>query len=194
MTEEFTDSLGIGNTFNLSRTIAEYPLIELDERSCRAIESYLTMCRDLAHETGNPHREEILRLTTRAFFLGLGHTIHKQHTAPKERGAELTTKFLRLVEAHYRTHRNLSFYAEQMSLTPKYLSTAVKATSGKSAMQWIEYYVILDASSQLSSTERTIKEIAYDLNFPSQSFFGKYFSRIVGLSPLAYRRKRLQTE
>ena len=65
----------------------------------------------------------------------------------------------------------------------------VKQSSGKSAMEWIEKYVILDATVQLTSTDRTIKEIAYDLHFPSQSFFGKYFCRVVGISPIAYRNK-----
>jgi AraC-like DNA-binding protein len=54
-------------------------------------------------------------------------------------------------------------------------------------MEWIERYVTLDAIAQLTSTDRSIKYIAYDLNFPSLSFFGKYFTRVVGLSPSAYR-------
>ena len=74
-----------------------------------------------------------------------------------------------------------------MGLTAKYLSTVVKQSSGKSAVEWIEKYVTLDAITQLTSTSRTIKEIAYDLNFPSQSFFGKYFCRVVGVSPAKYR-------
>lgn len=87
------------------------------------------------------------------------------------------------------TNHALAFYAEGMGLTAKYLSTVVKASSGKSAVEWIEKYVTLDAIAQLTSTERTIKQIAYDLNFPSQSLFGKYFARVVGMSPQAYRAK-----
>lgn len=74
-----------------------------------------------------------------------------------------------------------------MGLTPKYISTVIKASSERSAMEWIERYVTLDAIAQLTSTDRSIKYIAYDLNFPSLSFFGKYFTRVVGLSPSAYR-------
>ena len=94
-----------------------------------------------------------------------------------------------MVEANYREHRDIGYYAERMRLTPKHLSTAVKQASGHSGVEWIERYVVLDAKTQLCTTERTVKQIAYDLNFPSQSFFGKYFSRIVGLSPAAYRRR-----
>ena len=88
-----------------------------------------------------------------------------------------------------REHRDLKFYADAMGLTPKHISTVVKASSGRSAVEWIERYVVLDAQTQLISTDRTIKEIAYDLNFPSQSFFGKYFCRVVGISPAAYRNR-----
>ena len=70
----------------------------------------------------------------------------------------------------------------------KYMSTLIKKVSGKTALGWIEEYVILDAKAQLSSTMNTIQQICYDLNFPSQSFFGQYFKRIVGKSPSDYRR------
>ena len=53
--------------------------------------------------------------------------------------------------------------------------------------EWIEKHVILDAITQLLSTNTSIKEIAYKLNFPSQSCFGKYFLRITGVSPATYR-------
>ena len=96
--------------------------------------------------------------------------------------------FIRLVEQNYINHRDLKFYAEQLSLTPKHISLVVKQSSGKSATEWIEKYVTLDAITQLTSTDKSIKEIAYDLGFPSQSFFGKYFCRVVGISPAEYRK------
>jgi AraC-like DNA-binding protein len=73
-------------------------------------------------------------------------------------------------------------------LTPKHISLVVKRSSGKSATEWIEKYVILDAITQLTSTDKSIKEIAYNLGFPSQSFFGKYICRVVGTSPAEYRK------
>lgn len=96
-------------------------------------------------------------------------------------------EFIQLVESYYREHRDLKFYADRLSLTPKYISTTIKQVSGKSATEWIERYVTLDAITQLTSTQRSIKEIAYDLNFPSQSCFGKYFTRVIGISPGSYR-------
>lgn len=191
MTESFTESLGIGNTFNLGEVVTRNPYTVLGEQARVALESYLAMCRNLIPVEHNPHRVEILRLLTRAFFLGLGYFIHQVEDVECKgnRQSELTSEFLGLVERNYREHRDLKFYADTMGLTPKHISTVVKASSGRSAVEWIERYVVLDAQTQLSSTDRTIKEIAYDLNFPSQSFFGKYFCRVVGMSPAAYRNR-----
>ena len=191
MSEHFTESLSIGNTFDLRNIVTENPYTLLEERAQQAFEGYLTMCMNIMPIEEHPHRLEVLRLITRAFFLGMGYFLHDQHRGNRgqTRQADITSEFIRMVEDNYRTNRDLAFYAEKMGLTAKYLSTVVKASSGKSAVEWIEKYVTLDAITQLTSTDRTVKQIAYGLNFPSQSFFGKYFARVVGMSPQAYRAK-----
>ncbi len=112
----------------------------------------------------------------------------KTESSDSSRQSELTNQFIRLVERNYTKQRELKFYAQKLALTPKHISLVVKRTSGKSATEWIEKYVILDAITQLTSTDKSIKEIAYDLGFPSQSFFGKYFLRVTGVSPAQYRK------
>ena len=189
MTDHFTESLSIGNTFNLRNIIQSCPYQLLSAPAREAIEDYLRMVKNTITIEANPNRLEIVQLITRAFFLGLGYFLHEKDKADEgdSRQVKLTSEFLKLVEANYREHRDLKYYAERMGLTPKYISTVVKASSERSAMEWIERYVTLDAIAQLTSTDRSIKYIAYDLNFPSLSFFGKYFTRVIGLSPSAYR-------
>lgn len=189
MTDSFTNSLGIGNTFSLNQIVASSPYIYLEERAKDSLENYLTMCRNLIPQKSNPHRLEILQLLTRAFFLGLGYFIHniEEQNNVENRSNEITKTFIELVEEHYTCHRELSFYANKLNLTAKHLSRSVKKTSGKYATEWIEKYIILDAITQLLSTNTSIKEIAYKLNFPSQSCFGKFFLRITGVSPATYR-------
>ncbi|MBM6670761.1 AraC family transcriptional regulator [Phocaeicola coprophilus] len=80
------------------------------------------------------------------------------------------------------------FYYEKLCLTPKYLTTVIKKESGVSAADWIERYVILQAQALLKSTDLTIQQISDKLNFSSQVFFGKYFKRLVGMSPKEYRK------
>ena len=78
-------------------------------------------------------------------------------------------------------------YAEQLHLTPKYLTTLLRSTTGRTASEWIDEYVILEAKNLLKYSTMNIQEIAYYLNFPNQSFFGRYFKQHTGKPPSAYR-------
>ena len=82
----------------------------------------------------------------------------------------------------------MGWYAKQLNITPKYLSEAVKAISHRTPNEWIDYYTIHELRIMLKSTAKSIKEIAVELNFPNQSFMGKYFKDHVGVSPSEYRK------
>lgn len=97
--------------------------------------------------------------------------------------------FSKEVQLFYRKERKVLYYADRLHLSASYLSTVVKRISGKTAAEWIDDYVVLEAKALLKSTKLTIQQISDELNFPSQSFFGKYFKRITGLSPKEYREK-----
>ena len=77
-----------------------------------------------------------------------------------------------------------------MFITPRYLSTIVQAVSGETAKNIIDKHVILEIKVLLESTELSIQEIANRLQFPDQSFFGRYFKKHTGISPMNYRRTR----
>ena len=72
-------------------------------------------------------------------------------------------------------------------MVPQHLCMIVKQKTGRSVSDIIADMVIMDAKSQLKSTDMTIQEISYSLNFPNVSFFGKYFKRYVGASPQKFR-------
>lgn len=131
--------------------------------------------------------------------LALSHTIialmrryQQQDTPDTERRGEarpqqLFEKFMRLLSIHHTRERSVQFYADKMFLTPKYISGVIKSYSGKSALDWINEYVVLEAKMMLRYTEMTIQEVSYALNFPTQSAFGKYFKQQMGQSPKQYR-------
>ena len=81
------------------------------------------------------------------------------------------------------------FYADKLGISLQHLSTTVRQVTGKSVLDTIAYIVIMDAKAKLKGTNMTIQEIAYSLNFPSASFFGKYFRRYVGMTPLDFRNR-----
>ena len=93
------------------------------------------------------------------------------------------------MEREYRHHRGLDYYARKLNQNVKYLPRHIKEETGQTATGWIDKCVILDAEAQLLSTEQTILEISESLGFSSQSFFGKYFKRVKGVSPKEYRAK-----
>lgn len=95
--------------------------------------------------------------------------------------------FIRELNMFNGTEHSLTFFANRLHLTPNYLSGRIKEYSGRTAIEWIEDAVTLEAKALLKHTNMTIQEIAYKLNFPTQTFFSKYFKRITGMSPKQYR-------
>lgn len=96
-------------------------------------------------------------------------------------------EFMLLLSEHYKQERSVGFYAEKMFITPKYLSGIIKDVSGKSAAEWIDHYVVMEAKNLIKYSGLNIQEVAYALNFPNQSFFGKFFKRLSGMSPSQYK-------
>ena len=103
------------------------------------------------------------------------------------RAEEYFKQFTHLLGEHFREERSVGFYARQLCITPKYLTTLIKRISGQSVSEWIDNYVILEAKTLLKYSTMSIQEIAYYLNFPNQSFFGSYFKRNMGMSPSQYK-------
>ncbi|WP_368125576.1 helix-turn-helix domain-containing protein, partial [Bacteroides stercoris] len=140
----------------------------------------------------NPYRKEItqgllMALCYEIYDIYQGHAV-KERT-PKSRKEDLFERFIRYVYEFYKEERSVSFYADKMFLTPKHLSTVVKEVSGKTAGDWIDSLVILEAKAMLKSSEQSIQEIADELHFANQSFFGKYFKHHTGFSPKEYRKQ-----
>ena len=90
---------------------------------------------------------------------------------------------------YHTSERNMAFYADKLCLTPKYLSKLVKSVSGRSAPDWIDAFVILEAKNMLKYSDLSIKEIVCKLNFPNQSVFYKFFKSHAGKTPSQYRNE-----
>lgn len=106
---------------------------------------------------------------------------------PLNRKEQIFQDFLSLLEKHYTQERSISFYASCMCLTPKYLSTIIKEVSGKHGMQWIDEFVSLEAKALLRDSDLSVKQVSDQLNFPSQSMFGRFFKKMTGYSPKQYK-------
>ena len=113
-----------------------------------------------------------------------------ENVAPLSRNTVYFNTFIEELAKNYTRERSVGFYAEQLHLTPKYLTTLLRTTTGRTATEWIDEYVVLEAKNLLKYSTMNIQEIAYYLNFPNQSFFGKYFKQHTGMTPTAYRASK----
>lgn len=103
------------------------------------------------------------------------------------RKEDLTMRFAGLVNKHYKSQRSVQHYANLLHVTAKYLTETVKEISGKNAGEIIDDFVMLEAKVLLENPDLSIAQIAEELHFSDQSFFGKFFKRHTGISPKSYR-------
>ncbi len=124
------------------------------------------------------------------FYDALGiYASRSEQGVRKTRREELLSEFIDILEKNFKTERAVSFYADKLFVTPKHLSAVLKEVSGRTAGEWIDNRVILEAKLMLRTTGMNVQEISSALNFSNQSFFGKYFKHITGTSPRDYRSK-----
>jgi AraC-like DNA-binding protein len=189
MSKKFVDSLGIEDRFSTLVSVRDNPCISLAPEEMEAMQTYYKMMQRTISVKEHPHRLEIAKNLTRAFFFGAGYFFHKTPEDKKQtKNEKLVDDFLRLVQLNYKKHRNIEFYADKLCITPKYMSSVIRQTSNKTAGDWIDDHVMLEAKAMLKSTNYTIQQISDELNFADQSFFGKYFKRLAGVSPKEYRK------
>lgn len=105
------------------------------------------------------------------------------------REIDLCTRFLELLFLNYEKEHSVNFYAQKLCITPQYLSIVIKCITGVTSREWIQSVIVEDAICDLKYSKKTMKEIAAFYNFSDQSAFGKFFKRMVGISPIEYRHK-----
>ena len=173
--------------------IFEKPVLQLDKKAFELMYSYIRIIIKAKNISNNILTQEQAALTFTQLILGLGNLIKNGKSVNQQynRNQEIVKELVRTVVMNYHTERNVSFYADKMHLSPQHLSTTIKKITGKTLTDIISSFIINDAKAKLKSTEMTIQEIAYSLNFPDISFFGKYFKRYTGMSPKQYRNTEL---
>lgn len=190
MNSDFTDSLNLPVSLQERLFIKSTQFYSVTEEILDALSSLYRQLSSLMNQPDHPYREEIIKHLFSAHYYGLGYYMHglQSQPAPLSAQQERCERFISLVAENFKTQREIGFYADKLCVSSKYLSTMLKQETGMTALEWIERHVVLYAKSCLSSTSMTIQEISDELDFPSQSVFGKYFKRVEGMSPKAYRQ------
>ena len=173
------------------------PCMELTQAESQSLRSFISMVEQELKGSETDFSSEIIGGLIAATIYKVGDilthylTEHPEVDSPiYNRAEEYFRQFTELLGEHYKHERSVGFYARQLCITPKYLTTLIKRISGKSVSEWIDNYVILEAKTLLKYSNMSVQEIAYYLNFPNQSFFGSYFKRNAGMSPSQYKAKK----
>ncbi len=197
MSAEFMSSIKMdfSKLFNESITIMSNPCINLSEKEANLSYSYLRLVNTILEDETIKSKKEIISGLVSSVFYFLGSIWSQRiNEASKQLSSKASTRakvtfdqFIKLVTEHHSTERNMTFYADKLFLTPKYLSKLVKSISGRSAPDWINSFVILEAKNMLKYSDMTIKGIVYKLHFANQSVFYKFFKSHTGMTPSEYR-------
>jgi len=157
----------------------------------------------LAIEKGkeNPYHTEIIQALLRSAILGLCGTMKWMLLADNSplgsaawQRQELSSgkshfqRFLDLLHSTDVKHRTVEAYANDLYISPKYLTTICKKNSGKTANEWITEHVLEDIRYYLKQTDLSMKQICDQLGFPNPSFFGKYVKDHFGMTPMEFRK------
>lgn len=187
-------NIDIKNMMPLFLTFVENPTLALTPEESRSMRG---MIAQIERETRGPETHfsfDIVSGLIAATIYKVGDIMYHYLAEHPEgqnnshnRAEEYFKQFTHLLGEHFREERSVGFYARQLCITPKYLTTLIKRISGQSVSEWIDNYVILEAKTLLKYSTMSIQEIAYYLNFPNQSFFGSYFKRNTGMSPSQYK-------
>lgn len=178
--------LHINDMQNLS-AMFRHPVAKIPADILPKFENLYRSLHIVSSDSGNPQVLKALQHSIIAFYYRYAYRCYDLMNASGDTAGRLSDRFIKLVKDMFKTERFLEYYAEELGVTPKHLSRTVKAQTGYSAASWIERFLILEAKILLKSTNLTIQQISDNLNFPTQSFFGKYFKKNVGVSPKFYR-------
>lgn len=152
---------------------------------------YLSMLKAKCADHGNKYQRDLLISCLRLFLYEACHYIERQEATVGTgfRGNELKNQFLALVISSSREHRQVAYYADKLCVTPRHLTMTLQRILGRTAKEWIDDYVTLEVKILLRSSSLSIQEIADHLNFPDQSYLGRFFKHQTGMSPSRYREE-----
>lgn len=154
--------------------------------------SYINLVDSKLKENSDRYHREYVIDILKLFYLDLYNNYENQilytnQNVADSRKEKLTYDFFLLIMEHHKEEREVVFYANKLSITPKYLSAVVKEISGRTAKDWITEYTLLEIKSLLNNFSLNIQEVAVKTNFSNQASLGRFFKKHTRMSPSEYR-------
>lgn len=172
--------------------IRKNPTILLQESEIKTLDESMLRLRQTILQTNHHLQRLLIQNTLMGFFIEMGNIFseRKEYNTPPSltRKEELFESFLRILYMYCKEQHVVSFYAEQLYITPQYLSLILKELTGRSANKWIDEALMQEAKILLKAPQATVQQVADALHFSDQSTFGKFFKKHAGMSPMEYRK------
>ena len=164
-------------------------VLDLDDEDMRFYSHFHEMLRlSIERTKPHPYHAEVIQSLLRALVTELCGTMSIDLPASDKITASIHfQKFLDLLHSEQIKYRTVEAYADELCISPKYLTAICKKQSGKTAIQWIREQLLENIRYYLKHTDFSIKQICDKLGFPNTSFFGKYVKDHFGMTPVQLR-------
>ena len=181
------------NSWDLKLLFEKNPLCSLQPEEARTFCQYYDLLCAKTQQP-SPTQKKVIDALMLAFVYdmkGALSRVTRHMPRPFTAGETLFKRFIDLLGSSYPKPRSVAYYADRLNVTSKYLSSVCRLVGKQRASDLIDQYVLKDIEYLMKHTQKSIKEIACELEFPNLSFFGKYVKKHFGLSPKAYRELAL---
>jgi AraC family transcriptional regulator, transcriptional activator of pobA len=175
----------------LYNNVFEIPFIALDESQSEDIQNIIREIQD-EMKNNDASTEEMLRILLKLIILKSTRIWKQQHQLTQieqQSDVQFLRRFSKLVEENYKTHHTVADYAELLFVTPKNLSKKISLVSKTTPNDIIKDRIILESKRLLAHTTKTVKEIAFSLNYEDDAYFIRFFTRHTGLTPVSFRKQ-----
>ncbi len=189
--------LNYRTTWQEALSLADYPLVTLSEGQMHVMENLYQIAQQAENMTDCRYYRPMMRAVAQAFLYMIADVVSQR--GRDDDGESMTQKerlfkqFVSLLWTSSGKNRSVAYFADQLCITPKYLATLVRESSGKTPLEMIHRYTANLIAQRLRGTNLTIKEICAEMDFPNESFFGRFVKKHLGCTPREYRDKMRQT-
>jgi AraC-like DNA-binding protein len=192
-TFDFFVGLVLPSDYKVLFQISRKPCMTVSDEVALNLLNYHNFIVKQYYHTKKAFRTQIIRGLLYSLLLEIVSLYKKDHENGKDsssltRQEEVTGKFFALLMDNYKTERNVSFYADKLCFTNKYLSSIIKDVTGSPISRWIDEFVITAIKIRLKTTNMSVLQISEEFNFPNPSFFGQFFKRYTGTTPNKFKR------
>jgi AraC family transcriptional regulator, transcriptional activator of pobA len=169
---------------------AEHIVNVTDDESKVIQQSFVDIIAE--YERFSPEKDYILRNYILILLFRVREIFRKHITRINEEATNATkiaNRYKHLLQKNFLTMRKVEEYASMMNISPKHMTDMVKEATGRTPRGMINDILLLESKVLMGSTDKTITEISYDLQFGDQAHFGHFIKQQTGLSPKELRKK-----